>query len=401
MPDDFGEKPYRFPGFSAPSYTPIPDIVFDELAHRLSGAEYKVLMYILRRTFGFKREADSISLRQMSEGIVKYDGERLDFGAGVRSKATLVKAVKRLEELGVIVAERNSSPEKGDEATTYIPNMGGTSRVQKLNTPPCSKIEPPRVQKLNTQETVKQKTEQQHVVVALQTSQETQEQSKPPEIQAKPDITLLTKWGVSKAVAQKLAAQHDAEYLAEKVQFLEFKQARPETAVKHPAGWLRRAIEQDYAQPDGFKTPAELVAEQEQRNAAESALNAQKQALKKKERQLATESQERENRLNKRLRELEKTRGTTQTDRDNWEIVKEQLLLTHSSIKVRAIAQGSYLLGVEENIAVFAVLNEGIEKWLKDIARLLKNQLGIVGYKDVSQIKTVIISEDDKQADGT
>ena len=385
MPDDFGEKPYRFPGFSAPSYTPIPDIVFDELAHRLSGAEYKVLMYILRRTFGFKREADSISLRQMSEGIVKYDGERLDFGAGVRSKATLVKAVKRLEELGVIVAERNSSPEKGDEATTYIPNMGGTSRVQKLN----------------TQETVKQKTEQQHVVVALQTSQETQEQSKPPEIQAKPDITLLTKWGVSKAVAQKLAAQHDAEYLAEKVQFLEFKQARPETAVKHPAGWLRRAIEQDYAQPDGFKTPAELVAEQEQRNAAESALNAQKQALLEKERQLATESQERENRLNKRLRELEKTRGTTQTDRDNWEIVKEQLLLTHSSIKVRAIAQGSYLLGVEENIAVFAVLNEGIEKWLKDIARLLKNQLGIVGYKDVSQIKTVIISEDDKQADGT
>ena len=103
---------YKFPGFSSPRYTQIPDIVFDELQHRLSGAEYKVLMYILRRTFGFKKDADNISLRQMREGIVKSDGTRLDHGAGVQSKATLVSAVRKLEEMGIIVATRNSSNER-------------------------------------------------------------------------------------------------------------------------------------------------------------------------------------------------------------------------------------------------------------------------------------------------
>ena len=279
--------------------------------------------------------------------------------------------------------------------------MGDTHRVQKMNTPPCSKNEHPRVQKMNTQKTVIQKTEQQHVVVVSQAFQESQEQSDPSDNHTKPDIALLTKWGISKTVARKLVAQHDAEYLAEKVQFLEFKQTRPETAVKHPAGWLRRAIEQDYAQPDGFKTPAELAAEQEQRNAAESALNAQKQALLEKQQQLTDESKERENRRNKRLRELENEQGTTQDDKEKWEVVKEQLLLIHNSMQVKMVAQGSYLLKVRDEIVTFAVLNKAVESWLLQMDRLIKNQLGIVGYKDVTQIKTVIISENDTVADGT
>ena len=230
---------YKFPGFSSPRYTQIPDVVFDELQHRLRGAEYKVLMYILRRTFGFKKDADNISLRQMREGIVKSDGTRLDYGAGVQSKATLVSAVRKLEEMGIVLATRNSSNERGDEATTYTVNMGRDARVQKLNTPPGTKIEHPRVQKLNTQETVKQETEkQQHVVVAF-----------------------LVSRGIGKQIAQALASNHDERYIRQKATYLDFLLDVSPEKVRNPKGWLRRAIEEDYGAPDGFMTQEEREAQ--------------------------------------------------------------------------------------------------------------------------------------------
>ena len=37
-------------------------MLFDELLPYLSEAELKVLLYIVRRTFGFKKEADAISV---------------------------------------------------------------------------------------------------------------------------------------------------------------------------------------------------------------------------------------------------------------------------------------------------------------------------------------------------
>jgi len=257
---------YKFPGFSSPRYTQIPDIVFDELQHRLSGAEYKVLMYILRRTFGFKKDADNISLRQMREGIVKTDGTRLDHGAGVQSKATLVSAVRKLEEMGIIVATRNSSNERGDEATTYTVNMGGDTRVQKLNTPPSTKIEHPRVQKLNTQQTVKQETEeQQHVVVAF-----------------------LVSKGIGKQIAQALATNHDERYVRQKAAYLDYLLEVSPEKVRNPKGWLRRAIEEDYGAPDGFKTLEEREAQKHEEERLEQSLaqerekRAQEEAEEKK-----------------------------------------------------------------------------------------------------------------------
>jgi hypothetical protein len=274
MPKNDNSEPdsYKFPGFSSPRYTQIPDIVFDELQHRLSGAEYKVLMYILRRTFGFKKDADNISLRQMREGIVKTDGTRLDHGAGVQSKATLVSAVRKLEEMGIIVATRNSSNERGDEATTYTVNMGGDTRVQKLNTPPSTKIEHPRVQKLNTQQTVKQETEeQQHVVVAF-----------------------LVSKGIGKQIAQALATNHDERYVRQKAAYLDFLLDVSPEKVRNPKGWLRRAIEEDYGAPDGFMSQEEREAQRLEEERLERSLA---QERKKRTQEEAEEKKRKEEEL--------------------------------------------------------------------------------------------------------
>ena len=107
-----------FPGFLRPTTTPVPDEVFDLLMHQVSHAELRVLLYIIRRTFGFKKDKDNISLSQMVNGIKTKDGKVLDGGTGL-ARSGVAKAIKGLADKGIIVATRNSSPEKGNEPTTY------------------------------------------------------------------------------------------------------------------------------------------------------------------------------------------------------------------------------------------------------------------------------------------
>jgi hypothetical protein len=121
MPEEKPVKPFR--GFLSPNYTSVPDELFDELLPELSGSELKVLLYIIRRTFGFKRDDDNISLSQMLGGIVTHDGRVLDRGAGIKDKKTLLAAIKSLNERKIIVTERKQSAARGNEPTTYSLNM--------------------------------------------------------------------------------------------------------------------------------------------------------------------------------------------------------------------------------------------------------------------------------------
>lgn len=108
----------KFGGFYVPNSTQVPDDIFDVWMPVLSGAELKVLMYIARRTLGFKKQQDAISISQMVNGITKRNGEVLDRGTGL-SRASAIRAAKSLETQGLIVRNKQHSAEKGDEATTY------------------------------------------------------------------------------------------------------------------------------------------------------------------------------------------------------------------------------------------------------------------------------------------
>jgi len=111
--------------FRRPTTTPTPDEIFDEWVHQLKHSELLVLLYIVRRTFGFRdrygevKDGDTISLRQFHEGIVTKGGRRLDHGCGVRNKTSITQALKRLEELGLIRVQRSESEDKGNETTWY------------------------------------------------------------------------------------------------------------------------------------------------------------------------------------------------------------------------------------------------------------------------------------------
>jgi hypothetical protein len=54
--------------FKSPNYTQTPNDLFDELLPDMSLAELKVVLYVIRQTFGFHREEQAISIRNLARG---------------------------------------------------------------------------------------------------------------------------------------------------------------------------------------------------------------------------------------------------------------------------------------------------------------------------------------------
>jgi hypothetical protein len=147
---------YRFRGFRRPNYTSVPDELFDELAPNLTEAELRCLLYIVRRTFGFKKDADAISVNQMAGGIVTHEGRVLDHGTGL-SRSAVWRGVKGLVEKGVIVAQARQSAERGNEPTVYTLVYANASLSLTESTPGSGKERPLSAQQ-RSQETALQET---------------------------------------------------------------------------------------------------------------------------------------------------------------------------------------------------------------------------------------------------
>jgi biotin operon repressor len=91
----------RYKGFPTPNTTPTPDDLFDLFLPDLNLGEIRVILYIIRRTLGFKKKVDQISLKQLCGGISKLNGEELDRGTGM-SRGSVITALKSLQKKGLI-----------------------------------------------------------------------------------------------------------------------------------------------------------------------------------------------------------------------------------------------------------------------------------------------------------
>ena len=366
----------QFPGYSIPNTTQIPDEFLDHHMAFLSGAEVKVMLYIFRRTLGFKRHADNISLNQMLSGIVKRDGTRLDFGTGL-SKSTLLGALKTLVEKRLVLIEQRQSSERGNEPSTYRLNFAPplvpkidlgesenhTPLVPKIDLGLVPKIAPPLVLKIDP------------TTNSITTNSETKNSTNNREAAPTPSpdpvvVGLLTSHGIGRGAAQTLATDYPETRIRQQVAFLEFlRQERP-TEVQKPAAWLRRAIEQDFAAPDGFVSEAERQRQAEAENSRKQAVvAAQKQAEERAQAQREIELAQKEERRQKLL-----TRYTPQpTDVALWQAVKDYLqnrneqgtaaLLADSEVLKRE--NGSLLIGFWNDAAIRQLSHPRIQALLK------------------------------------
>jgi len=180
---------WTFAGVETLNGTQIPDAYFDEVMAPLGPSAFTVLMYVARRTFGFKRHSDQISLDQICHGIVTTavrdaDGavvkpaRRLDHGTGL-AKSTVVRALDRLIAAGLLRKRHNTDPRRGQLANTYgivfkdasaatpttpasppLPDKGTVPRQEADTSPvphedtPCRAIAQAPVRERDTQQTV-------------------------------------------------------------------------------------------------------------------------------------------------------------------------------------------------------------------------------------------------------
>ena len=107
----------------ATPYTQLPDLILDWWMAELSESELKVVLYIARRTYGFQKTSDAISISQMVDGKFSLKtGERLDNGTGL-SKTSVIKAIASLVVKGLLIQHRQSHPKYGDLASVYSLNL--------------------------------------------------------------------------------------------------------------------------------------------------------------------------------------------------------------------------------------------------------------------------------------
>jgi hypothetical protein len=148
-------KDFQYEGFASPNYTPVPDDLFDILAPQLTESELRVLLYVIRRTFGFKRDSDSISLSQLVSGITTKDGRILDRGTGM-SRPGVTRGVKGLVEKGIILVDKVLDEKGENQINVY--RLRYREGVGNEVNHPSKRSSLPVVNVVNPQETGLQET---------------------------------------------------------------------------------------------------------------------------------------------------------------------------------------------------------------------------------------------------
>jgi hypothetical protein len=107
---------YTVSGYPTDHFLRLPFSFLDHQMADYSGNELLVILYILRRTIGFQKDADNISLTQFTKGIKTRDGRTLDCGTGL-SRSTVCRVLNGLEARGILVRERETAAD-GNHAPT-------------------------------------------------------------------------------------------------------------------------------------------------------------------------------------------------------------------------------------------------------------------------------------------
>jgi hypothetical protein len=118
---------------SSPNYTQFPNELLDQWQGRLELAEWAVLSYIVRHTFGWRDQKPfPITYKEFIHGVFKADGSRVDHGCGVKSSATLKRALARLMDLDLIEVIASLSDRGGVGPSAY--------RIKVEDKPPAASL---------------------------------------------------------------------------------------------------------------------------------------------------------------------------------------------------------------------------------------------------------------------
>lgn len=95
---------------SAPNYTQVPNILFDYWMDKLSPGEWKVICCIARKTFGWGKEIDTISLKQIEKMTHLH-------------RSSVIRGIETLIDYGLVIKIKSKTTDGDDAPNQYKINV--------------------------------------------------------------------------------------------------------------------------------------------------------------------------------------------------------------------------------------------------------------------------------------
>lgn len=254
------QSTFRFEGFSTPNGTIVPDDVFDVLAPRLTEAELRVLLYVVRRTFGFGKNADAISLKQLTEGITARDGRILDYGTGMSRKG-VIAGVKGLLEKGVINVDKRSDDRGENQVNVYtlrFRNGVGTQGNYGSNPSTLPGVTGGNPQDSVSQDSVGQQQQAPRYAAgtpAFQAARADVVVDNRDPAYGRPDLyETMRDLGMHHHTASKLLREHDHRQIEQMTEYVTERLQQGWAPQESVAAWLVAAIRNRYEPPGYFQS---------------------------------------------------------------------------------------------------------------------------------------------------
>lgn len=299
------------------------------------------------------------------------------------SRMQVIREIDKLKKLGLIEVKPQFGPDGGQRANLYLlldvpkaeePVKHRYTPCNRELHPPVTERDTPCNRRLPKQNTAKKtKTEQdleQPVVVAAyadssnflkkedttETTQDVRESTDEKRLSE-----MLRDRGLAPSVVQGLVQQYSAAYLEEKLNYLTYLQdTQPEKVLK-PCGWLRKAIENDYAAPDGYISPDAQALDCLEVEHLEEALP---QAYEETQRRKEEERLLLEQAATARMTAIRATYGTTEQAMNLWAQLLDEFSLTMPETTFACYLAGSMLLAVEKGEALIGLPGPYGRDWL-------------------------------------
>ena len=224
-----------------PNSTQIPDVILDQWMAYLSGAELKVVLYIARRTFGFGKESDNVSLNQIAGGIKKRDGTVLDRGTGL-SVSSVARAVKTLEDQQILIRKTNINDKNEHDENTYRLNLNWPGEVLPNSENPPSKKDGGYSQNRSTGS-----LKIGGGVLPKSETQETEQETATTDFAAavvSESFKMLRERGFDETAAKELSNSYPEEQIKRQCEWIQFR-----FTDKNPLGALRKSIIENWGDP--------------------------------------------------------------------------------------------------------------------------------------------------------
>ena len=254
-------------------WMPVPLDYLDRLRHELglSLIQQDVFLYILRRTWGYRKRADYIALSQFTDGIRGADGTIIDYGCCTKRRETVLAATERLTSLGLIAIV----PGRGVRPSHYTVLIDPPAGIQLADGPaapldargaagyiavPTSPASGPdgalRVVRLvDTQQNIprsqKQTCDEERASARMSSPSTKNCTVRTPHDPGDVSITALVMAGLQHTVARRLAERHPPDYIAQAVSYVET--GTRQGHIDCPAGYLYRLL--DGGMPIPLLTP--------------------------------------------------------------------------------------------------------------------------------------------------